>query len=92
MAPSLSGISDLEVIEIAINRRAFIITEDKDFGDELIYKKVTHACSLLLRLCNLPIKDRIHIILERLQSNSKAMQDAFSVLTAKKLRICKFNS
>ncbi len=50
------GITDTHVIEIAIEKNGFIITEDKDFGDELVYKKTQKIGSLLLRISDLPIE------------------------------------
>lgn len=36
IAESYRGIPDSQVIEIARYKNAFLITEDKDFGDELV--------------------------------------------------------
>ena len=49
------GISDAEVILTALNKKAFILTEDKDFGDEIIFKRSNHYGTLLLRLHGLDI-------------------------------------
>lgn len=51
IAKECSGIPDIEVIQIAILKQALIITEDKDFGDEIVYKGVSpNVSALLLRL------------------------------------------
>jgi len=84
------GITDTRVIEIAIEKGGFIITEDKDFGDELVYKRIQNTGSLLLRLSGLPIETRIHLVIEALTLHSKSLNDCFSVLTPTKLRIRKY--
>ncbi len=91
IASECSGVSDSQVIELAISKQAFIITEDKDFGDELVYRKVSLAVgSLLLRLYDVSIEVRVHLILDVIASNGLMLQAAFSVLTSKKLRIRKY--
>ncbi len=85
------GIADTLVIEIAHKKNGFIITEDKDFGDELVYKKTNNTGSLLLRIADLPIDARIHLVLEVLSTHGKSLENSFSVLTSKKLRIRKYS-
>lgn len=85
------GISDKKVIDLAFDKKTFIITEDKDFGDELVYKKAPRSGSLLIRLGSMPIEDRIKLIINCLHNNGERMLDALSVITAKKLRIHKYN-
>ncbi len=84
------GIADTEVIDIAIAANGFIVTEDKDFGDELVYKETNHVGSLLLRISDLIIDDRIHLVIDTLTQHGLKMKDCFSVLTAKKLRVRKY--
>ncbi len=87
-----SGISDDEVIAIAIEKGGFIITEDKDFGDVLVYSKegLLDVGSMLLRIFDQPIQARIRLVIDALRYHSEDMKNCFSVLTAKKLRIRKY--
>ena len=85
------GITDTQVIEIAINNNGFIITEDKDFGDELVYKKTQNVGSLLLRISDMPIEERIRLVTAVLSTHAASLNDCFSVLTSKKLRIRKYS-
>ncbi len=85
------GITDARVIEIAKERNTFIITEDKDFGDELVYKHTQNVGSLLLRISDLPIESRIHLVLDVLSHYAESLDDCFSVLTSKKLRVRKYS-
>lgn len=91
VAKECPGISDNEVIQIALSKDGFIITEDKDFGDELIYKKSSkNISSLLLRLTDAPIETRIKLVLQVIDENAVTLKGAFSVLTSKKLRVRKY--
>ena len=42
-----------------MDKGAYIITEDKDFGDELVFRKVSHSGAMLLRLAGVNIEDKI---------------------------------
>jgi predicted nuclease of predicted toxin-antitoxin system len=84
------GITDTQIIGIAVEKKGFIITEDKDFGDELVFKRVQNIGSLLLRISDLPIESKIHMVVEVITLHAESMLDSFSVLTSKKLRIRKY--
>ncbi len=88
----LSGITDSEVIDVAIDKKAFILTEDKDFGDQLVYRKVSAVGSLLLRLRDVPITSRMRLTLETLKHHAPDLLQSFSVLTSKKLRMRRYDS
>jgi predicted nuclease of predicted toxin-antitoxin system len=86
---NLPGIDDIEVIKLAIERHAYIITEDKDFGDEIIYKKSPHNGTLLLRLSGIAVDEKISLVLKTLKLHKEELLKSFAVLTSKKLRIRK---
>ncbi len=86
------GITDLNVIRIAFEKNGFIITEDKDFGDELVYRKAHNIGALLLRISDMVISDRIELVKNTFALHSEQMRWSFSVLTSKKLRIRKYPS
>ena len=52
----MPGTDDIDIIQLAMDKGAYIITEDKDFGDELVFRKVSHAGAMLLRLAELTLK------------------------------------
>lgn len=81
------GISDTEVIEMAAFKQAYIITEDKDFGDEIVFKKAAHKGTLLLRIQDLKIEERINLVINILSKYNQDLLNNFGVLTSKKLRI-----
>ena len=85
----MSGVEDIDVIHFATEKGGYILTEDKDFGDELVFRKVAHNGAMLLRLAGVPIKDKIRLVLTALDKNSIELVNAFAVLTKRKLRIRK---
>ncbi len=84
------GIQDIEVLKIATDNNAFLLTEDKDFG-ELVYRlKLKHNGILLVRFPNnfdqdLKIEKIIKVILEKFEE----IETHFSVLDENKLRVKK---
>jgi predicted nuclease of predicted toxin-antitoxin system len=82
-----SGIKDTEVLKIANDNQCLLITEDKDFG-ELTYRlKLEHNGILLIRLCEIPRKDRLNIVPDVIEKRFDKLENNFSVLTKRGLRI-----
>ncbi len=85
------GISDSAVIEVALQRSGYIITEDKDFGDELVFKApYLKVPTLLLRLSGISIEEKKMPISFIFKHHSNEIKESFSVLSAHKLRMRKF--
>jgi predicted nuclease of predicted toxin-antitoxin system len=81
------GISDQEVLRISYNKNSILITEDKDFG-ELAYRlKLEHKGILLIRLNDIHRQKRIDLVLELIENYSDKLENKFSVLNKKGLRI-----
>jgi predicted nuclease of predicted toxin-antitoxin system len=81
------GISDKEVLTVAVHHHSLVITEDKDFG-ELTYRMgLKHCGILLLRLSDLPRTMRIEFATEILEKHFEKLLNNFSVLNKKGLRI-----
>jgi len=87
----MPGTDDIDIIQLAADKGAYILTEDKDFGDELVFRKVSHAGAMLLRLAGVGIEDKILLVLKAIEKHSDELMNAFSVLNKKKLRIRKRN-
>jgi len=85
------GITDNMVIKLAEQLQGFILTEDKDFGDELVYKRTRNVGSMLLRLSDVPIVQRTTLVVDTFRAHLPEMLHHFSVLTAKKLRIRRYS-
>lgn len=90
IASQCHGITDSRVIELAHEMQGFILTEDKDFGDELVYKKAMSIGSMLLRFSEVPIEQRTRLVIDTLKFHYPEMKNCFSVLTSKKLRVRKY--
>lgn len=85
----MPGTDDIDIIQFAAERGAYILTEDKDFGDELVFRKSSHYGAMLLRLEGVEIEEKQRLVLMALNKYSEELLNAFSVLNKKKLRIRK---
>jgi predicted nuclease of predicted toxin-antitoxin system len=85
------GWPDDRVLEIAFLREAYLITEDKDFG-ELTYRfqKNSHGI-LLIRLPQEESEAKAALVLEIIQSDFERLWKNFSVLEPFKLRVRPMN-
>lgn len=83
------GIPDNEVLEMANQLNAIILTEDKDFG-ELTYRLNKESCGIiLLRLDGMSITEKLEIFKEVIENNLKDMRNSFTVANKTKVRINK---
>ena len=80
------SISDIEVLKIAVEKKALLITEDKDFGELVFRLQLPHTGVLLLRLVSLPIDERLRKISDALQFYPQLV-NVFSVLSNNTIRI-----
>ena len=82
-----SGISDADVLRIAVKNNCPLITEDKDFG-ELTYRlKQKHCGVLLIRLNDVPRQERIVLAVEAISNYFEKIENGFAVLNKQGLRI-----
>lgn len=86
---SMPGTDDLYIIAVAVDKSGFILTEDKDFGDEIVFRKVLNNGALLLRLAGVEIEDKIRMVFTAIEAHPEELLKAFSVLSKNKLRIRK---
>jgi predicted nuclease of predicted toxin-antitoxin system len=82
-----SGISDTEVLNIAVTNDCLLITEDKDFGELAFRLRFNHKGILLIRLSELPRLERISLAVDTISEHRKILYQKFSVLTKNGLRI-----
>ncbi len=85
----MAGTPDIDIIQLAAEKGAYILTEDNDFGDELVFRKMPHAGAMLLRLAGVNIEDKNRLILMAIEKHPEELLNSFSVLSKKKLRIRK---
>lgn len=81
-----SGINDFQVLEIAIEHEALLITEDKDFGELVHRLRLPHCGILLLRLSGMDTKKKCVLVESALQQYAVTLKNKFSVLDENKLR------
>ena len=87
IAEEHSGITDFKVLEFAVKRNALLITEDKDFGELAFRLKYKHKGILLIRLSDIPRKERIKTVQEIILEHAEKLKGNFSVLNSQGLRI-----
>ncbi len=82
-----SGISDLQVLQISIDNKAILITEDSDFGKWIFSHNQKPFCVIFLRYNQVEI-DRIkeHLI-KILTLKIEQLMNKFIVITPEKIRI-----
>lgn len=85
---SYSGIKDVDVLAIAVNSSAFLLTEDKDFGELVFRLHLPHNGILLVRFPNsydpdIKAQKVVKVILEKFEE----IDTFFSVLDENRLRV-----
>lgn len=87
IAENFSGIKDSEVLKIALENNCLLITEDKDFGELAFRLNYKHNGILLIRLSDIPRKERLLLATETIFQNLNKLNKKFSVLSKNGLRI-----
>jgi predicted nuclease of predicted toxin-antitoxin system len=81
------GISDEEVITLALEQRRILLTEDKDFG-QLVYASGKEACGVMLfRFPSFEREDMAKRAVELVSAEKESLQTSFVVLEPDKVRI-----
>lgn len=84
MAP---GIADSEVLQIANDENAILLTFDKDFGDLVFRQGLVTQGVILLRLHGLSPMQKADLIARIIDTYSDELKFAFSVITKTRIRI-----
>ncbi len=83
------GIADEEVLKIANQRNAVLITTDKDFG-ELVYRlKQIHNGIILIRLSGMKSAEKAKIVTDAIIEHEKELEGAFTVINKTHIKIRK---
>ena len=89
MAP---GISDDEVLDMANENEALLLTADKDFG-ELVYRQHRLMFGIILiRLAGLSLARKAEIVASGINQHLEELADAFAVITSGAIRIRRRNN
>lgn len=84
IAEEQPSLSDAQVLNIAFEREALLLTEDKDFGELTFRLKLPNKGILLIRLDKFEDKP---LVAEIVQKYYNELVNRFSVLSNNKLRI-----
>ena len=85
IAEELPSIKDKDVLSIAFEKKALLITEDKDFGELVFRLKLLHHGILLIRIEEKEYK--IITIAATIKQHYNELLNKFSVINNNKLRI-----
>ena len=87
IAESEPGIPDFQVLARAFDARAILLTADKDFGDLIFRQNHPHFGVILLRLSGLTPAEKAPIVARHVATHGTDFEMAFSVITARTVRI-----
>lgn len=76
------GISDYQILELALSKDSILITADKDFGELVFKEKLAHCGVILLRLQDESPDNTIKAI-QRLMPQFSEIKNRFVVVTEK---------
>ena len=84
-----AGISDDEILSRAVREKAVVITNDKDFGELVVRHGFESRGVIFLRLYDLPLSERIEIVLNVISSLGEELEVAFTTISKESVRIRK---
>lgn len=78
--------TDEELLALANQERRVLITEDKDFGELVFLRRLSHPC--IVRLVNMRVAEKVAAMRELIEHHSEAMQQpSLIVVTQRRVRI-----
>jgi predicted nuclease of predicted toxin-antitoxin system len=86
---SARGMDDNDIVQKAFQENWILITNDKDFGDQIYREHKSHHGVILLRLDNERAKNKIGVLKQLLASYADRLPDQFVVATEEKVRFAK---
>lgn len=87
IAEDCPGLKDDEVLRLALERGAILLTEDKDFGELVFRLRKMNAGIVLYRLPGLSTTEKAARIVEAFQSHSDLFPGRFTVIALHQVRI-----
>jgi len=87
IAESFSSIPDTQVLQIAVDRKAVLLTEDKDFGELVHRLRMNHCGILLVRLLKMDSTEKSKRVMDVIMKQGDELVNSFSVLSNEQLRI-----
>jgi len=84
---SARGSVDIDILERAHRAGALLLTDDKDFGELVVYQRLQSSGVILMRLEGIPWVERAEMVINLIQKHGTNLLDAFTVVTEKRVRI-----
>jgi predicted nuclease of predicted toxin-antitoxin system len=81
------GIDDDRVLEIAIDERRILITNDKGFGNKIFLQRQSHHGVILLRLGNERAANKVAAVRRLLDQYAGQLAERFIVVTETSVRL-----
>jgi predicted nuclease of predicted toxin-antitoxin system len=86
---SARGMDDNDIVQKAFEENWILVTNDKDFGDQIYREHKPHRGVILLRLDDERAKNKIDILSQLLSSYADRLPDQFVVATEERVRFAK---
>jgi len=83
------GVEDPNVLSLAIDLDAVLVTNDKDFGELIYREKLVSKGVILLRLGKLEVAEKIDLLLGVLREHEAELMETFTVVTQAGIRMRK---
>ena len=86
---SARGMDDNDIVQKALEENWILITNDKDFGDQIYREHKSHHGVILLRLDDERAQNKIDVLSQLLNSYADRLPDQFVVVTEERVRFAR---
>ena len=83
------GMHDVDIVQKAFDENWVLITNDKDFGEQVYRERKPHHGIILLRLEDERAKSKIEVLKRLLNFHADSLPEQFVVVTEKSVRFAK---
>jgi predicted nuclease of predicted toxin-antitoxin system len=81
------SVPDEEVLALAVEHAALLITSDKDFGALVFQQRRASSGVILLRLAGLSVIEKAAIVSDTLAIHGDRLAQSFTIITPRRVRI-----
>jgi predicted nuclease of predicted toxin-antitoxin system len=78
---------DEQLLALALRQRQLLITDDLDFGELVLFRRLPTYGVVLLRCGEVSIEQKSQLLLDLLERNGDSLLQAFTVVTPERIRI-----
>ena len=87
IAEECPGMNDTKVLQMALEMKAVLLTEDKDFGELVFRKRLMNSGVVLYRLPGLSPLERAERIVQAFTTHSSLFPGRFTVISSDQIRL-----